>query len=150
MRNPSIRIRATQPADSAQIAELSGQLGYPASAVAIASRLARLLAHPDHHCVFVAVDGEPTLLGWIHAGFSDLLEYDQRGEIFGLVVHESARGRGVGGALVAAAEQWVLEHGCAEIGVHSNVVRKESHPFYERVGYERIKSQHVYRKQIGS
>ena len=32
--------------------------------------------------------------------------------------------------------------------VRSNVVRHESHPFYERVGYERTKTQHAYRKRL--
>ena len=32
--------------------------------------------------------------------------------------------------------------------VRSNVTRPESHPFYERLGYERIKTQHSYRKTL--
>jgi hypothetical protein len=32
--------------------------------------------------------------------------------------------------------------------VRSNVVRAESHQFYERLGYARVKTQHAYRKRI--
>jgi hypothetical protein len=32
--------------------------------------------------------------------------------------------------------------------VRSNVVRAESHPFYERLGYVRSKTQHAYRKHL--
>ena len=37
----------------------------------------------------------------------------------------------------------------AEIVVRSNVVRPESHPFYEKIGYERKKTQHVYARSAG-
>jgi predicted N-acetyltransferase YhbS len=33
--------------------------------------------------------------------------------------------------------------------VRSNVVRSGSHPFYERLGYARSKTQHAYRKALG-
>jgi hypothetical protein len=29
------------------------------------------------------------------------------------------------------------------------VTREESHPFYERLGYTRVKTQHAYRKRLG-
>jgi hypothetical protein len=32
--------------------------------------------------------------------------------------------------------------------VRSNVARELSHPFYESLGYERAKTQHVYRKTL--
>jgi hypothetical protein len=35
-----------------------------------------------------------------------------------------------------------------EISVGSNVVRPESHPFYEHLGYQRAKTQHAYRKRL--
>ena len=38
--------------------------------------------------------------------------------------------------------------GLPEVSVRSNVVREESHPFYERLGYTRAKTQHVYRKAL--
>jgi hypothetical protein len=34
------------------------------------------------------------------------------------------------------------------ISVRSNVARLESHPFYERLGYVRTKTQHAYAKQL--
>jgi hypothetical protein len=35
------------------------------------------------------------------------------------------------------------------MAVRSNVTRTESHPFYERLGYARVKTQHAYRKRLG-
>jgi hypothetical protein len=37
--------------------------------------------------------------------------------------------------------------GLAVVTVRSNVVRVESHPFYERLGHVRGKTQHVYTKR---
>jgi len=39
-----VTVRRATPADASRIAELSGLLGYPADAAAIAARLGRLLA----------------------------------------------------------------------------------------------------------
>jgi GNAT superfamily N-acetyltransferase len=144
-----VQIRVARPPDSAEVARLSCELGYPASAEEMAPRLDRLLALGDDHCVIVAAADSTRLLGWIHVGRRDLLEVEPRAEILGLVVDATARTRGIGRALVTAAEKWASEHGFAEMVVRSAITRQESHPFYERIGYRRTKSQHVYLKQIG-
>ena len=77
-----------------------------------------------------------------------MLEMGERVEIVGLVVDSVARRSGVGRALVAAAEHWARSRGIDEVFVRSNVVRPESHPFYERIGYLLSKTQHVYRKRL--
>jgi len=33
--------------------------------------------------------------------------------------------------------------------VRSNVARAQSHPFYAAMGYDRVKTQHVYCKALG-
>jgi GNAT superfamily N-acetyltransferase len=65
-----------------------------------------------------------------------------------LVVDADARRSGAGRSLVAAAERWGAARGLPQIAVRSNVVRAEAHPFYERLGYERWKTQHAYRKPL--
>jgi len=50
---------------------------------------------------------------------------------------------------VADAGQWALAQGFETIGVRSNVAREGSHPFYESLGYERAKTQHVYLRRLG-
>jgi GNAT superfamily N-acetyltransferase len=66
------------------------------------------------------------------------------------VVDAAQRGLGVGRALVDAVESWARTRGLDRVVVRSNVVRLESHPFYERIGYKRIKTQHVYRKGLNT
>lgn len=141
-----VRMRPATPADADAIAELSGQLGYPVAAAAVRQRLERLLAAADQ-AVFVAVDAR-RVVGWIHGADQLLVESEQRCEILGLVVDQRLRRAGVGRGLVAEIERWAAARGLAVVSVRSAVTRAESHPFYERLGYERVKSQHVYRKRL--
>lgn len=59
-----------------------------------------------------------------------------------------ARRRGVGRLLVSEVEGWAEAQGLAVVGVRSNIVRAESHPFYESLGYARGKTQHVYSRKF--
>ena len=143
----TITVRAARVADAAQIARLSAQLGYPESDEVFAARLRQLLPLPQH-AVFVAADDGAALLGFIAVEHRLTLETGERVEIVGLVVDADARRRGLGRALLAAAEAWARGTGTPELVVRSNVVRAESHPFYEGAGYRRAKTQHVYRKTL--
>lgn len=141
-----VRVRNARIDDAATIAALSTALGYPADAAAMRERLERLLTHEDA-IVFVAESGGAAI-GWLHAAERDLLESGPRCEILGLVVDSSHRRHGAGRLLVDAAEHWATARGLPHIAVRSNVVRTDSHPFYERLGYERVKTQHAYRKAL--
>jgi GNAT superfamily N-acetyltransferase len=143
----SVTIRPARPADAARIAALSGQLGYPVAPEEISSRLARLLGCEDG-AVLVAELSPEGVIGWTHVARVEILEYGVRAEILGLVVDRTARRHGAGRRLVEAAEQWAVARGLRQIGVRSNITRAESHPFYERLGYERWKTQHAYRKAL--
>lgn len=87
-------------------------------------------------------------MGWVHAAEQEVLDSGRRCEILGLVVAPEARGQGVGRQLVLAIEEWAAERGLDLLTVRSNIVRAESHPFYERLGFVRLKTQHAYRKQL--
>jgi len=140
-----VAIRKATVDDASAIAQLSGQLGYPVEANVMRDRLERFLPEPKH-VVFVAESSE--LLGWIHGAEHELLEVARHCEIWGLVVADGQRGKGIGRRLVGAVEQWARDRGLSEISVRSNVIRPESHPFYERLGYVRYKTQHAYRKRL--
>lgn len=141
-------VRQAQLADANRMAELSGTLGYPVSEDAMNERLKRILKM-ETHSVFVA-ERNGQVVGWAHGAEQEMLELDWRGEIRGLVVAESERGRGVGRQLVEAVEKWARDRGLKDMSVRSNVIRPESHPFYERIGYTRYKTQHAYKKHLGS
>jgi GNAT superfamily N-acetyltransferase len=141
-----VRVRRAEAADAMRIAELSGVLGYPVEAARMAERLTPLLARADQ-AVFVAVD-DTRVVGWVHGAEHELLEVGRLCEILGLVVDASARREGAGRALMAAIERWAITRGVPQMSVRSNVVRVESHLFYERLGYSRVKTQHSYRKNL--
>jgi GNAT superfamily N-acetyltransferase len=143
----TVTIRQAVAGDSDRLAELSGVLGYPVSAGTLAARLVRLLARPED-TVFVAALSSGHVVGWLHASEQELLETGRRAEILGLVVDAGHRGLGLGRRLIAAVEAWAAERGLDAIHVRSNIVRIESHPFYERLGYVKIKTQHAYRKVL--
>ena len=139
-------IRPAVPADAAAIAGLSGELGYPVSPAAVARRLERLLPRPDQ--VVLVADAGGLLAGWIHGAEQELVEAERRCEILGLVIDQRRRREGTARRLVAAVEEWAVSRGLGEMSVRSNVTRAESHPFYEAIGYRRVKTQQVYRKRL--
>lgn len=139
-------IRRAKTTDAAGVAELSGILGYPVDRETMQRRLEQFGKREDH-VIFVA-DWNSEVVGWIHGAERDVLVVGRMAEICGLVVAEGQRASGIGRRLVEAVEQWALERGFEDISVRSNVVRPESHSFYERIGYPRLKTQHVYRKKL--
>lgn len=143
----TLTIRSAVLADAARIAELAGVLGYENAAAETAERLEHLLPR-DEDAVLVAVNGEGVVVGWIHGSIHVLVEAERRCEILGLVVDAGYRGAGVGRQLVEALEIWARERDLPMVTVRSNVVRQESHPFYERLGFDRVKTQHAYRKAL--
>jgi GNAT superfamily N-acetyltransferase len=142
----SAPIRRAHVEDAAEVARLSGELGYPVSSADVALRLAELLRNERHH-ILVAADGG-RLLAWLHVEHRLSLEGGDRAELVGLVVDAQARRRGIGRALVGAAESWGRARGLPSLLVRSNVARERSHPFYESLGYSRSKTQHVYTRKL--
>ncbi|MGE0594162.1 MAG: GNAT family N-acetyltransferase [Vicinamibacterales bacterium] len=139
-------VRSATVEDWEAISRLNEGLGRHAGDGEIRASLARLLAGERDLVVVAESDGR--VVGWVHAAEREILGSGRRCEILGLVVGDAYRGRGTGRALVAVAEAWARGRGIAEVVVRSNIVRPESHPFYERLGYARSKTQHVYRKPI--
>jgi GNAT superfamily N-acetyltransferase len=142
-----LKIRRAKNADAQQIAVLSGQLGYPATAAQMLQRL-RGIKRISQHTVFVAESGKDGVIGWVHVSRQPLLEAEIRAEVNGLVVAEGQRSLGAGARLLAAAEDWARKHGCKSMSVRSNVIRERAHQFYERNGYEHYKTQKSFRKAL--
>ena len=147
-QNAIVEIRKARFADAAAIADLSGQLGYPASVEEMQERLARLLHRPRHSVVLIAASSHGQVLGWLHVSATPLLEVPLRAEVNGLVVAEGQRSAGAGAKLLRAAERWAKGKGCESMSVRSNVVRDRAHAFYLRNGYEHYKTQKAFRKPL--
>ena len=142
-----LKIRRAKSADAQRIAELAGQLGYPATAAQMRERL-RGIKPASQHAVLVAETAEDEVIGWVHVSRQPLLEVEIRAEVNGLVVDERVRSAGAGAWLLAAAEEWARRRGCKGMSVRSNVIRERAHKFYERNGYEHYKTQKSFRKPL--
>jgi GNAT superfamily N-acetyltransferase len=139
-------IRSVEPRDAAEVARLATQLGYPSTPDQVAQRL-EVLAAKSESAVFVA-EGEGRLDGWISIQGRQQVESDPDAIIDGLVVDEAARRKGVGRALIAAAEAWARERRFGSVRIRSNTVRVDARRFYESVGYEVFKTQNAFRKAL--
>ena len=147
MSGEMVAIRQMVTEDAAAVAELTSQLGYPSSESDIRRRYDLIKDRADAR-LFVAHHADQRVIGWIHVQITYLLEADSRGEIWGLVVEESARGAGVGRRLVEAAEKWAIARGISAMALRSNHLRRDARAFYERLGYTITKTQNAFRKTL--
>lgn len=61
-----------------------------------------------------------------------------RGYFGPLAVHPQAQGRGIGRALVRAAETWCRSRGCTRLELDIVNLRRELPPFYAALGFESV------------
>jgi GNAT superfamily N-acetyltransferase len=139
-------MRRARLSDAVRLAELSTQLGYPATGQEIVQRMKRMRPAAVH-AVFVA-ESQQQITGWLHVSVTPLLEVPLRAEVNGLVVDEKRRSAGTGAKLLEVAERWAAERGCQSVSVRSNVIRERAHEFYLRNGYEHYKTQKAFRKLL--
>jgi ribosomal protein S18 acetylase RimI-like enzyme len=128
-----MRIRRAVPADIAEIARvwragwLDGHVGNVPDEVVAARDEAHFLRVSTEQVdtTLLAVDDDGQLLGVVLVDGEELLQ---------LAVASEARGRGVGQALVTAAEELIaLEHDLAELGVAPG--NTTARRLYERCGW---------------
>lgn len=145
--NPDpVRVRAAEPRDAEFVLGLVPQLlafGPPSW------RDARQMLETDTHVVgqalqhspagavvLIAEDSDSNPVGFIHL-CAETDYYTQRdcGHIADLVVAPAARGRGVGEALMAAAEQWARSGGYAMLSLNVFLTNTPARGLYERLGF---------------
>ena len=139
-------VRRATLADAAAVSRLASEWGYPSSEDVVWLRLQRLIASPEHIALVAQVND--IIAGWATGEVRLSIASDPRVEITGLVVATASRRFGIGRALVAQLERWALERRICDLFLRSNVARPEAHSFYERLGYERTKTQHAYKKVL--
>lgn len=129
-------VRAARAEDAEAMSRLCAQLGYPAPAGAIPPRLERLQKDPNARALVADAGdgGAPIGLATVHLRHT-INHEAPIAQLTLLVVDESQRSRGVGRALVEAAEQWAHAQGCHRIVVTTALQRADAHAFYERIGY---------------
>ena len=133
----AVTIRAATPKDAGVLACLVTQLGYPSTEQDVLARLGYWTADPHSQVLVADQDDRPLGCLSVHA-----VPYFERtgswARIESLVVDEALRGRGVGKALLNAAEALAKRWGCLAVEVTSSRHRTDACAFYQRSGYTDI------------
>ncbi len=92
---------------------------------------------PDQ-TVLVAEGPAHEPLGFVHLhAASDFHTGERHGHVSDIVVAPAAEGRGIGAALMAAAEAWARERGFRLLSLHVFDGNVRAQDLYERLGYRR-------------
>lgn len=143
-----MNLRPARQEDATAIASLVAQLGYKAAAPDVADRLARVLARSGQR--FIVAESDGRVLGWVHVEVSESVDTGVFAHVAGLVVDRAYRRQGIGAALMAEAEGWARQQGCAVIRLRSSSTRTPAHRFYEGLGYSNVKTQYSFVKALDS
>lgn len=90
---------------------------------------------PDS-AIFVAVDGEGTCAGFVSVARQGHFTGEERAYVGELVVAAEAERRGIGGALVAAAEAWATSRGLSALELDTGAANGHARNFYRRLGFD--------------
>jgi ribosomal protein S18 acetylase RimI-like enzyme len=128
-------IRVARSEDAPALTGLLEELGFPAEAGVVVQRLGALSRAGE--TVLVGTLGDPAqVVGFVSVHMTPVLHRPTPvGRLTALVVTSQARGRGLGRALVAAAERHLAGAGCGLVEVTSNQDLAGAHAFYARLGY---------------
>lgn len=100
----------------------------------------------------VAADDHGTLVGFVDVGLRSHADGCDParpvGFLEGWFVKEAFRQRGIGGALVRAAEDWAREHGCVEIASDTWIDHDESQRAHRALGFEEVDRCVHFRKRL--
>ena len=146
-------VRAVRRGDEFQWAQLRHKL-WPyadlAELAAEASAFSRGETIPTIAAAFLAEE-EATPLGFLELsvrGFSDGCSSMPVPHVEGWYVELPARGRGIGRALMAAAEDWSRERGFTELASDTEVENDASLVAHRRIGFEEVERLVKLRKAL--
>ena len=148
MSEPAIHIRPARPDDVAWMTPLAPRMhefGPPSwrdvSVMddAVAAQWARELAAPTPgSAMLVAEDSSGAAMGfvWLKAEPDFFTEDLITGHVVDIVVTRDGEGRGVGRALLTAAERWAEDAGYPWLTLHVFAGNDRARRVYEKLGYE--------------
>jgi GNAT superfamily N-acetyltransferase len=107
------------------------------------------IARSSANVLFVAVDGDE-IVGTFQLTFIPNLtgRGALRVKVESVKVKAARRSGGIGGKMIAFAEDYARSRGASAMELTSNKVRKDAHRFYERLGFSR--SHEGFKKKLGS
>ncbi len=110
-----------------------------------------VLARPEEFAVFLSIgdDGRPS--GFVEVSLRPRAEgcaTSPVGYIEGWFVEENARGRGIGRALIGAAEEWARARGCRELASDADIANEAGQQAHRALGFEEVGRDVHYRRAI--
>lgn len=128
-------IRAAHAEDVSSLVPLYAEWGHPQPASVIAGRLAAWQVTPHARVLVAELDDAVAGVAAV-AATPHLARPGSSARLVGLAVGRRFRRRGVGVALVRAAEQLARGWGCDRMEVTSSRWRTEAPAFYAALGYD--------------
>lgn len=145
-----MNIRLLETSDIPQWIQLRSELWPHESRMALETEGRASLVEESPLIVFVAAEGE-RLAGFLEL---DLRSYGEGCTsspvpyVEGWYVAPDWRRRGVGGALMHAAEQWSRERGYTELGSDTEELNRLSRDAHAALGFEEVETLVVFRKAL--
>jgi GNAT superfamily N-acetyltransferase len=132
-------IREATEEDLGVLVALYEQLASPGASLSrerVAALLRRIAEYPDYKVYVAEVGG--SVVGTFALLIMDALgdRCQPEGIVEDVVVDQSARGGGVGRAMMELAMARCRERGCYKLVLSSSLARKKAHEFYEKLGFE--------------
>jgi ribosomal protein S18 acetylase RimI-like enzyme len=112
------------------------ELGYETDHTEMETRLKSILSNAAYKTFVAIMDGHVCgMIGTV--AYPSYEHNDPGGRILALVTLNAARRRGIGRALIAAAEKDFVQRGIKRVALNTQLTREDAHKFYESLGYER-------------
>jgi aminoglycoside 6'-N-acetyltransferase I len=148
-----IAVRAAQPSDAEPWLRLRRALWPEGSEDEHRAEIARFFAGKakEPAAVLFAEGPSGRLLGVAELSiraYAEGCETDHVAFVEGWYVAPDARGRGVGRALVAAAERWGRAQGCTELASDTEADNEESAAAHRALGFEEVGLLRCFRKKL--
>lgn len=141
-----MRIREYRPADRCEYQQLREKLWPDCTDADNDSWFAR-----DDATTFVAERPDGSLCGFVEVGsrpYAEDCDSSPVGYIEGWWVDADVRKRGVGRALIEAAEQWARSKGYTEMASDALIDNSVSHSAHSALGYVEVERLVMFRKRL--
>jgi aminoglycoside 6'-N-acetyltransferase I len=145
-------IRPVEPAD-ASVWERMRQSLWPDESGGHAREIAQYFAHPRTNPleVLLACLGSGVAIGFVELSIRPYAEgctTDRVAFVEGWYVEPQHRGRGVGAALMRAAEEWARAMTCTELASGTQLENDASIAAHKALGFEEVERQVCFRKSL--
>lgn len=111
-----------------------------------------MLENPARFAVMLAEDEAGKAIGYLEASSREDIvegcEIQRIGYVEGWYVIPTQRRKGVGRALMRAAEKWMLAQGLTVLGSDTDLERKDSQKAHEALGFPEVDRLIAYRKRV--